>query len=586
MKKILYVAMGALMLTSCYEDKGNYDYHFDDLNKVDISDVTYTPSAYQGVSGSVIEIQMPMTEDKVQRVEANLKQTLADNYDNLDFTWYSSYTVTEKDPNTGRDVTKTLRDTLHTNGYVDLDFPANTDRSYNLMMVVKDKTTDLDYYANLNVKTRLLFKNSLFFLHQKGSETYLGNVEKIGSTLESRSNAYQTAFPNATDNVFSNSIKLGFTTYIPSRTATAALMVFNADGRGYAYNTLKGLERFNVPLVPTGSTSFVASRLVDIGSSSTFNKFDILLSRDGRYYIGKMAPYFMVPGADSYDETLNPGDYQVTAATVTTDNFVLWDAKNNRFIYQSNGDYVPAWDIEGLAGTQSQMAVKDAHVDFSSLGSLSPMGKQAVYAFISSHSEFFEDAKPQFIFKDNADNFYLYELTSTDGGKDSKAKATRGGDDYDDASSSQAAYTITGKRLTDFHPGSNLSSITYNPWFSTNYIFYAKDDQVIRHNLSNGDEEVIYTAPVGYTVSVIKFRTYDSESNSSMSSNFGDLGLYLSIGMNKGDNGAVAEIKLTSSADVDESYGIFCDKDADGNAFGKILDVQFAHMYSFSKDSQ
>lgn len=27
MKKILYVAMSALMLTSCYEDKGNYDYH-------------------------------------------------------------------------------------------------------------------------------------------------------------------------------------------------------------------------------------------------------------------------------------------------------------------------------------------------------------------------------------------------------------------------------------------------------------------------------------------------------------------------------------------------------------------------------
>lgn len=585
MKKILYVAMSALMLTSCYEDKGNYDYHFDDLNKVDISDVTYTPSAYEGVSGSVIEIQMPMTEDKVQRVEANLKQTLADNYDNLDFTWYSSYTVTETNPMTGRETTKTLRDTLHTRGYVDLDFPANTDRSYNLMMVVKDKTTDLDYYANLNVKTRLLFKNSLFFLHQKGSETYLGNVEKIGNNLESRSNAYQTAFPTATDNVFSNAIKLGFTTYVPSRMAVGALMVFNSDGRGYSYNTLKGLQRFDVPLVPTGATSFVASRLIDVGSCATFNKFGCLISRDGQYYIGKMAPYFMVPGAASYDDTLNPGDYQVTAATVTADNFVLWDAKNNRFIYQSNGDNVPVWNMDGLAGTQSSMAVKDAHVDFSSLGSLSPVGKQAVYGFIASHSEFFQDAKPQFIFKDNADNFYLYELTSVDGGKNSKAKATRGGDD-EDASSSEAAYTITGKRLPDFHPGSNLASITYNPWFSTNYIFYAKDDQVIRHNLSNGDEEVIYTAPVGYTVSIIKFRTYDSESNSTVSSNFGDLGLYLSIGMNKGDNGAVAEIKLTTSADVDESYTMFCDKDADGNAFGKILDVQFAHMYSFSKDSQ
>ena len=103
-----------------------------------------------------------------------------------------------------------------------------------------------------------------------------------------------------------------------------------------------------------------------------------MISRDGQFYIGKMAPYFMVPGAASNDDTLHPGDYQVTAATVTADNFVLWDAKNNRFIYQSNGDYVPAWSMDGLAGTQSSMAVKDAHVDSSSLGSLSPVGKQAV----------------------------------------------------------------------------------------------------------------------------------------------------------------------------------------------------------------
>lgn len=220
--------------------------------------------------------------------------------------------------------------------------------------------------------------------------------------------------------------------------------------------------------------------------------------------------------------------------------------------------------------------VMDAKVDFSSLGTLSPVGKTAVYGFIASHNEFFPDAKPQFIFKDADNNFYLYELTPVDAGGKS-----RGGD----AGASESAFTITGKKLPDFHPGSNLASITYNPWFSTNYIFYAKDDNVIRHNLSNGDEQVVYTAPAGYTVSVIKFRTEDAESNSTMSSNLGDLGLYLSIGMNKESNGAVAEIKLTPAADVDESFSLFCDKDSEGNAFGRILDLQFAHVYTYSKDS-
>lgn len=566
--------MSALLLTSCYEDKGNYDYRFDSMNQVDISNVCYQPEAYEGVSGKVIEVQLPLTEDKVQRVEAKLSQTLSDNYDNLDFTWYTAYTATKRDPMTGREVTETVRDTLRTNGYVDLNFPANTDRNYSVIMEVKDRTTDLDYYAKLNVKTRLLFKNSLFFLHQKDGETFLGNVEKIGTMLESRSNAYKTAKPTITDNPFADAVKLGYTSC--PYPEVNGLMVFRSNGRGNTYNVFKALDTYNVPLVPAVSSSFVASRVITVGNIATGNIFKCLLSRDGQFYMGKWAPYYTVPGEDA-EESLQSGDYRVTAATVTESYYVLWDAKNNRFIYQSNSDWFP-FQLNEYAQNppHSVYPVMDAKVDFSSLGTLSPVGKTAVYGFIASHNEFFPDAKPQFIFKDADNNFYLYELTPVDAGGKS-----RGGD----AGASESAFTITGKKLPDFHPGSNLASITYNPWFSTNYIFYAKDDNVIRHNLSNGDEQVVYTAPAGYTVSVIKFRTEDAESNSTMGSNLGDLGLYLSIGMNKESNGAVAEIKLTPAADVDESFSLFCDKDSEGNAFGRILDLQFAHVYTYSKDS-
>ena len=565
--------MSALLLTSCYEDKGNYDYRFDSMNQVDISNVSYQPEAYEGVSGKVIEVQLPLTEDKVQRVEAKLSQTLSDNYDNLDFTWYTAYTATKRDPMTGREVTETVRDTLRTNGYVDLNFPANTDRNYSVIMEVKDRSTDLDYYAKLNVKTRLLFKNSLFFLHQKGGETFLGNVEKIGTMLESRSNAYKTAKPTITDNPFADAVKLGYTSC--PYPEVNGLMVFRSNGRGNTYNVFKALDTYNVPLVPAVSSSFVASRVITVGNIAG-NIFKCLLSRDGQFYVGKWAPYYTVPGEDA-EESLQSGDYRVTAATVTESYYVLWDAKNNRFIYQSNSDWFP-FQLNEYAQNppHSVYPVMDAKVDFSSLGTLSPVGKTAVYGFIASHNEFFSDAKPQFIFKDADNNFYLYELTPVDAGGKS-----RGGD----AGASESAFTITGKKLPDFHPGSNLASITYNPWFSTNYIFYAKDDNVIRHNLSNGDEQVVYTAPAGYTVSVIKFRTEDAESNSTMGSNLGDLGLYLSIGMNKESNGAVAEIKLTPAADVDESFSLFCDKDSEGNAFGRILDLQFAHVYTYSKDS-
>ena len=62
----------------------------------------------------------------------------------------------------------------------------------------------------------------------------------------------------------------------------------------------------------------------------------------------------------------------------------------------------------------------------------------------------------------------------------------------------------------------------------------------------------------------------------------GDLGLYLSVGMNKDDQGAVAELKLTTASDVDTTYPInFYDMANDGSHFGKIIDIQFVHEYNY-----
>ncbi|GAE19696.1 hypothetical protein JCM6294_2784 [Bacteroides pyogenes DSM 20611 = JCM 6294] len=56
----------------------------------------------------------------------------------------------------------------------------------------------------------------------------------------------------------------------------------------------------------------------------------------------------------------------------------------------------------------------------------------------------------------------------------------------------------------------------------------------------------------------------------------------MSIGLNKGDEGAIAEIKLTTSADVDKTYpATFYNKDEQGVKFGNIRDVQFAHIYTY-----
>ena len=75
---------------------------------------------------------------------------------------------------------------------------------------------------------------------------------------------------------------------------------------------------------------------------------------------------------------------------------------------------------------------------------------------------------------------------------------------------------------------------------------------------------------------MIKFRVEESSSFSD------DLGLYLNIVMSNGSNGAIGEIKFTTSADVDASYpALFYDKDDSGNLWGEIKDIQFVNDYIY-----
>jgi len=215
-------------------------------------------------------------------------------------------------------------------------------------------------------------------------------------------------------------------------------------------------------------------------------------------------------------------------------------------------------------------------VSFSDLESsgLSPVGKTAVYAYISYRDDY-DSSNPFFIFKDADSGYYLYELTELNGGgKDSKSKGvTRGddGDDKGDSSSSEPAYSIDGKALSGFTP-SNDKTICYDPWFSTNYLFYANGGNLYRYNTSNGDNTLVYTAPTGYSITLVKPRSYDSGIYT------GDLGRYLSLALQNGSKGAVAEIYLNTAGDVES---ILPSATTLYEGFGTITDLQFANDYFY-----
>ncbi len=563
MKKILYPLAFLLLLASCYQDKGNYDYTFDTMNAID--SVKFMPEAEEQLNGLTIEFTQPLTAaDTLQRVLVTCKQSLMNNLDNLDFTWIRNYTRDGK----GR------KDTITTKGYMDVVLPLGKPITYNVLLRIHDKTTDLSRYAQFNVATRPIFKNSLFVLHGTPGNMLLGNVEKVGAAVNVRTNAYALVHPEL-GNPFANAMRLMYqatVTFSPNFQVIESdnLVAFQNGDEALIFKPFgldRKLDNFKHYVLPFSEQGLLTvDQIGMVGDPSNQSDYYYIIGKDGRFVTARARLSFKFPAQEEGSEK----NYKVTAGVITSENFIFWDGKNNRFLHVNRDDGYGIWGEPQAYYAQLNNPLKDAHVDFSKLPkALSPVGKTGVYGYIQ-YRENYEQEHPFFIFKDASGQYYLYELTPVNTDKGNNGDSGGGIADTD-----APAYTIKGQVLEGFSP-SDVSSIRYNTWFPTNYVFYIDGANVIRYNISNGDKVIIYTAPAGYEVACMKFR----EENTMLYS--ADLGRYLSIGLNKGDKGAVTELKLTVGGDVDETFrSAVYSRDKDGHEFGKIADIQFVHEYSY-----
>lgn len=562
MKKIFNALLLTGLLVGCYEDKGNYDYSLDKMNE--IKSISFTPALISSAN-DFIEFRMALSEDEqMRRIEAHVEQTLSDNYDNLDFYWYRSYMNEEG---------KYVYDTITTKGYLDIELPIGKEISYDIYLKVYDNSTTLSKYVEFTAETRPLYKNSLFVLHGEPGNRKLGNIEIIGTDTIIYSDAHSVLFTDT--NPYNNAEGLAYTAYFDMNSNTYQssevnnLMVFNSNTTAAVYNPY-GLQ-LKIPamsLFKPYSSTFVYSKHFQAGVPNTEHVYRVFISRNGQVYIGNHVSALYVPGKDvAVGNQLHQTDYMITAATITDNRFVFWDAKNNRFLYMEKSDYATAEDNADAAIVDDPML--DANINFDGL-SKSPVGMTAVYAYIQ-YRENYSESCAYFLFKDAASgSYYRYELTplALDGEKKNIA-STR-------ADEAKPAFTISCEQLNNFNPGAQDNTIVYSSWFTSNTLFYAEGGIVYRYNVANSDKQKIYEAPEGYEISVLKFRANDGNIYS------GNMGRYLSIGMNNGEYGAVAEVLLNTASDVDKDVPVtLYEKDDDGNRFGNIKDLQFTPIYFY-----
>lgn len=571
MKKISSLILFALILAGCYEDKGNYDYSLGSMNE--ILSVTFSPSITEGVGGSIIEVQQALEEDsRTRRIDAVVEQSLAKDLENLDFYWCRSYTNED-----GRYV----KDTILSKGFLEFDLPVGKAMSYDVYLHIYDRTTDLSHYSSFKINTRPVFKNSLFVMHGKEGDRKIGNIEVIGNETKIYTDVKSVTRDN---NHYENAIGFGYTTYmnIPENLANigvaSALTLYSSNGETRAYDPHGMKVKFTAPQIfKPESENFSYKRTVQTGDPSNYTLYRVVLSENGEVYVGNFVHALYKPGfgCENNPDLPHQSDYEITAATITHNRFLMWDAKNERFLYAAKQDQGFAID-EASSIRPSHISMNpllDANVKFEGL-QRSPEGMTAVMGYIN-YRDGYDQQNAYFIFRDEAtDSYYRYELQMQDIGDGSKVAPARGADGRE--SEKLSAYTIlSSKKLTGLTP-TDMSTITYNSWFTTTNLFFVEGNVVYRYNVSNGDKFVVYEAPEGYDITKIKFRTEDSSTFSD------DLGLHLNIVLFNGTNGAIAEIKFNTAADVDSSYGPkLYDRDNEGNLWGEIKDIQFVNDYIY-----
>ena len=572
MKNISSLLLLALIFVGCYEDKGNYDYKLDSMNE--IKSVTFSPPIIKAAKGNVIEIQQALDEEsRMRRIEVNVEQTLADNFDYLDFYWYRVYTNEEG---------KTINDTIKTKGYIDINLPVGKAASYNIFLQIYDRTTSLSHYSSFTINTRPVFKNSLFVLHGDEGNRKLGNIEVIGEETKIYTDIKSVTRDN---NHYENTTGLSYTTYMNIPTdltkigVTSALTLFADNGETKAYDPHGMRIKFTSPQIfKPESETFSYKKSIQTGDPTNYTQYKVVLTNNGEVYIGNYIHALYKPGVacENDPNVQHQTDYEITAATITHNRFLMWDAKNRRFLYAAKED-------RGFANNEtssidngyiSMNPLLNANVKFDGLQK-SPVNMKAVMGYIN-YRDSYNQQNPFFIFKDEATgNYYRYELLKQEIGDGSKIKPTRSANDNNETQE-LSAYTVSSeKQLLGLTP-TDESTIVYNSWFTTTNLFFAEGNIVYRYNVSNGDKYVVYEAPKGYNVTMIKFRTEESSTFSD------DLGLYMNIVLFDGKNGAVAEIKFNTAADVDNKYApILYEKDNEGTYWGEIKDIQFVYEYVY-----
>ena len=547
MKKIYLYILGLVSMTlvqSCYDDKGNYDYHAVNDMKVEI------PEA---------KIRMPKENPATVTLTPELTQTLAENEDNLTFEWKKL----KPDAKIG---SMRLADyTDYSTGKIcQVEVEPNNPESIGMMLIVTDKATGQKWYQ-LGKVAVVKPLNPAWFVLQEDAD-HKGIVGAIEGDPDGFF-AYADVFKSETGESFSLEGKP---------------LAIAAKGN-YGYSSMGGTMFANLTIatdknIATYSPSTLTMKYGTnkILFENALNNVPVNLSyykmdKKGEMFVTDKKAYFAYDDGwcvpySVYDKQVNSDGEEEQVAflptcSATFSNYVL--------------AYNPATHRFRIGSAFSSM------MDY--------FGTSYYYSQYYRKGSQWKDKKP-LVFRDlfeDADGNYAFDPSNVDASLQI-LDILRGGDNGNYAyavMASEGASQITvfrfsnaddplcaGKYTIDLDPSIDLKTAKFaaSQAYSAHFIFMAAGNSVYRIDMERQKIEKIYSydADANAKIACLKFRDPEDAENGN--------GMILGFGINtSAGQGLLGELKLTIAGDVDRSKNAsYIFQDAN-NRFGKIVDISY-----------
>lgn len=552
-KYIIYIisfVVVALLQISCYDDKGDYDYH--EVNSMEVK----IPET---------KLRMPKDEAVEVSIVPEISQTLEQNEANLVFQWKktkkgvkagSERMIDYEDYSVGKECKITVE-------------PYESE-NIGLMVVVTDRKNGTTWYQTGEVAIIRPLNPCWFVLQEKEESGILGAIEGTPEGYYVYSDVFKSelnqAFPlsgkplavSARKN-YGNSDLATMLSFLGFKVIPALMLVTDCDLSLFTPSTLKPIYRSDKILFEP----------VDKGESLKIESYKMsthgeLFVNNGKAYCAFMDA-FCVPYSVKSDN-----EYPAISAFGSYEGGLLFfDKVNHCFL---NASLPSTFDYMENRATQSIRMYGTPWSDQKPV---------SIYSMEDDANVFDPDAiDPSLQVKDiitgGSDGNYAYAVTAPFNGKE--LTVFKFSADWENEDPTCAAkYTIAVPSEVDVETAKFAASYAY----TANIIFMASGNKLYRINLDRGQVTELYAYEVDSSAQIASLKFKDPESVREENDGEAEgeykekLGMCLGLGINTGEKGVVVEIQLTMAGDISREERSICVYEDPNQPIGKIVDITY-----------